>query len=51
MQSSGNPEPSVADHAIAARTKQALATVEIRLIDHIVVGADCMASLATRGWV
>lgn len=48
---SGNPEPSAADRAITARIKQALATVEIRLLDHIVVGADGTASLALRGWV
>ncbi|MBN8499540.1 MAG: DNA repair protein RadC [Sphingomonadales bacterium] len=48
---SGNPEPSVADRAITARIKQALELVEVRLLDHIVVGADGMASLALRGWV
>ncbi len=48
---SGNPEPSVADLAITARIKQALELVEVRLLDHIVVGADGTASLALRGWV
>lgn len=48
---SGNPEPSTADRAITARLKQALELVEIRLLDHIVVGADGTASLAMRGWV
>lgn len=48
---SGNPEPSIADRAITARIKQALATVEIRLLDHIVVGTDGTASLAMRWWV
>lgn len=48
---SGNPEPSTADRAITARIKQALAMVDIRLLDHIVVGANGTASLALRGWV
>lgn len=48
---SGNPEPSVADRAMTARIKQALSTVEMRLLDHIVVGADGTTSLALRGWV
>lgn len=48
---SGNPEPSAADRAITLRIKQALELVEVRLLDHIVVGADGTASLALRGWV
>lgn len=48
---SGNPEPSAADRAITARIKQALATVEVRLLDHIVVSAEGYTSLAMRGWV
>lgn len=48
---SGNPEPSAADRAITTRIKQALELVEVRLLDHIVVGADGTASLALRGWV
>lgn len=47
---SGNPEPSAADRAITARLKQALALVDIRVLDHIVVGETCV-SLAARGWV
>ena len=48
---SGNPEPSAADRAITVRIKQALALVEVRLLDHIVVGAEGTASLALWGWV
>lgn len=48
---SGSPEPSAADRAITLRIKQALSLVEVRLLDHIVVGADGTASLALRGWV
>ncbi len=47
---SGNPEPSAADRAITARLKQALALVEVRVLDHIVVGATSV-SMAARGWV
>lgn len=47
---SGNPEPSAADRAITTRLKQALALVDIRVLDHIVVGETC-TSLAARGWV
>ncbi|MBE2210345.1 MAG: DNA repair protein RadC [Xanthomonadaceae bacterium] len=47
---SGNPEPSAADRAITARLKQALALVDVRVLDHIVVG-ERTVSLAARGWV
>lgn len=48
---SGHPEPSAADRAITARLKQALALVEVRLLDHFVVGDGPPVSLAARGWV
>jgi len=48
---SGHPEPSAADRAITARLKQALALVEVRLLDHFVVGDGAPVSLAARGWV
>jgi DNA repair protein RadC len=48
---SGNPEPSAADRAITARLQQALALVDIRLLDHFVVGDGAPVSLAARGWV
>lgn len=35
---SGDVEPSAADRAVTARLKQALALVDIRVLDHIVVG-------------
>ena len=47
---SGVPTESAADLAITARLKQALALVDIRVLDHIVVGETCV-SLAARGWV
>jgi len=48
---SGNPEPSAADRAITERLRQALALVDIRLLDHFVIGDGAPVSLAARGWV
>jgi len=48
---SGNPEPSAADRAVTARLKQALALVEVRVLDHFVVGDGVATSMAQRGWV
>src|SRR3546814_4529243 len=47
---SGCPEPSAADRAVTARLKQALALMDIRLLDHFVVGDD-VVPLAARGGV
>lgn len=46
---SGNPEPSAADHALTRRLAQALALVDIRLLDHLVIGDGPPVSLAARG--
>ena len=48
---SGSAEPSAADRAVTARLKQSLALVDIRLLDHFVVGDAVPVSLASRGWV
>ena len=48
---SGNPEPSAADRAVTARLKQALALVDLRLLDHFIVGDGPPVSLAARGWL
>lgn len=48
---SGNPEPSAADRAVTARLKQSLALVDLRLLDHFVIGDGPPVSLAARGWV
>lgn len=48
--SSGNPEPSVADRAITVRLQQALELIQVRVLDHIVVGEKCV-SFAERGWI
>ncbi|WP_256645799.1 RadC family protein [Thermomonas paludicola] len=46
---SGNPEPSAADRAVTARIKQALALVDVRLLDHFVIGDGPPTSMAKRG--
>jgi len=46
---SGNNEPSSADQAITSRLKDALALLEIRLLDHFVVGDGEPVSMASRG--
>jgi DNA repair protein RadC len=46
---SGIAEPSQADEMITQRVKEALALVDIRLLDHIIVGDGISVSLAERG--
>ncbi len=48
---SGVAEPSQADHHITQRLKAALALVDIRLLDHFIVGDGRAVSLAERGLV
>ncbi|MCF6353609.1 MAG: DNA repair protein RadC [Candidatus Polarisedimenticolaceae bacterium] len=46
---SGVAEPSSSDTYITQRLKDALALVDVRVIDHIIVGDGEMTSLAERG--
>ncbi len=46
---SGVCEPSLADQAITRRLKDALLLLEIRLLDHFVVGDGPPVSMASRG--
>ncbi len=46
---SGIAEPSVADEQITERLIRALALVDIRVLDHIIVGSEGEVSLAERG--
>lgn len=46
---SGSLEFSAADRAVTARLKQALALIEVRVLDHILVTRDGGASLARLG--
>ena len=46
---SGDPEPSDPDRLITAKLKQALELVDIRLLDHVIVGGAAAVSMAERG--
>ena len=46
---SGVAEPSQADQRITSRLRDALALVDVRVLDHIVIGAAEMTSLAELG--
>lgn len=48
---SGVPEPSKADEAITARLKQALDLIDIRILDHIIIGGLESVSFAERGLI
>ena len=48
---SGNPEPTQADIDITHTIYSALSLIDIRLLDHIVVGKDSAVSLGERGIV
>lgn len=46
---SGEPEPSDADIAITDRLQEALALVDVRVLDHIIIGGGTYVSFASRG--
>jgi DNA repair protein RadC len=46
---SGVAEPSQADHRLTRRLQDALSLVDIRVLDHIVIGDGYTVSLAERG--
>jgi DNA repair protein RadC len=46
---SGNPEPSAADRVITNRLRDALTLIDVRVLDHIVIGAQETTSMAERG--
>lgn len=48
---SGNPEPSAADRAMTDRLRRTLGVVEVRLLDHFIIGDGVPVSLAARGWL
>ena len=48
---SGIAEPSMADQNITEKLKSALSLVDIRVLDHIIVGGDTTVSFAERGLV
>ena len=48
---SGVAEPSGADRSITERLQQALGLMDIRVLDHLVVGDGHTVSFAQRGWL
>lgn len=48
---SGLAEPSHADRQVTTRIQQALGLVDIRLLDHLVVGGMDIISFSERGWL
>ncbi|MCK9246376.1 MAG: DNA repair protein RadC [Anaerolineaceae bacterium] len=48
---SGNPEPSRADQLLTERICKALETVEIRVLDHLIVAGSGVVSFAERGLI
>lgn len=47
---SGETEPSKQDRNITQHLANALAMVEVRVLDHLIVGIDVL-SFAERGWL
>ncbi len=48
---SGNPEPSHADRVLTQRLKEALALVEVRVLDHFIIGEGEPLSMVEYGWL
>jgi len=48
---SGLAEPSRADEVLTHALKQALALVDVKVLDHFVVGASSAMSFAERGLI
>jgi DNA repair protein RadC len=48
---SGVAEPSEADRALTRRLSEALGLVDIRVLDHIVIGDGATVAFAERGWI
>ena len=48
---SGNSEPSRADETITKRLNEALALVDVRTLDHVIVAGSDTTSFAERGLI
>ena len=48
---SGTPEPSQSDITLTSVLKQALALVDVRVLDHVIVGGDKTFSFAEHGTI
>lgn len=48
---SGEPEPSQSDRNLTRRLVDTLALLDIRVLDHHVIGGETTISFAERGWI
>ena len=48
---SGDPEPSADDRRITTRLREALHLIDVRLLDHVIVGGTDAVSMAERGLI
>lgn len=48
---SGDSAPSEADKLLTKRLKESLALIDVRVLDHIIVGTDSCTSLVECGWL
>ena len=48
---SGVAEPSAADRSLTDRLRETLAQIDVRLLDHIIIGDGATVSLAERGLI
>jgi DNA repair protein RadC len=48
---SGVPDPSQADRMLTDALRGALTTVDVRVLDHIIVAGPKTTSFAERGWL
>ena len=45
------PEPSRSDEILTQRLKETLSLVEVRVLDHLIVGSEGVVSFADRGLI
>ncbi len=48
---SGNAEPSLADRQLTVRLKELLGQIDVRVLDHFIVGEGEPLSMAEQGWL
>jgi DNA repair protein RadC len=47
----GDPRPSEADREATRRLARALATLDVRLVEHLVLTRDAVTSMRSLGWL
>jgi DNA repair protein RadC len=48
---SGGAEPSASDHALTRTLRDTLALIDVKLLDHFIIGANEIRSFAQEGWL